>query len=160
MVASLKGRWWRSCGRRRTVRRRFEGMIMKGYKWVKRLFSVKHRTGSWLRIRIRIRTSSSRRANQQAAPAAANSSPNELKGLCMMMQQLLQVQHVQAKALNQVTTDINTRMDDMFTELSTKIDAVSSHMKRIDIQIGQIAETVKRQQGNLPRKSVMNPRVE
>ena len=129
---------------------------------VKRLFSVKHRTGLWLRIRIRIRirTSSSRRANQQAASAAANSPPNKLKGLCMMMQQLLQGQHVQAKALNQVTTDINTRMDNIFTELSTKFDAVSSYMKRIDIQISQIAETVKRQQGNLPRKSVMNPRVE
>ncbi|KAL0805085.1 hypothetical protein Bca101_097576 [Brassica carinata] len=45
----------------------------------------------------------------------------------MMMQQLLQGQHVQAKALNQVTTDINTRMDNMFTKLSTKYDTVASH---------------------------------
>ena len=55
----------------------------------------------------------------------------------MMMQQLLQGQQVQTKALNHVTTDINSRMDNMFTELSTKYDVVSSHMKRIDIQIAQ-----------------------
>ena len=49
----------------------------------------------------------------------------------MMMEQLLQGQHVQAKALNQVTTDINTRMDNMFTELSTKYDTVASHIRKI-----------------------------
>ncbi|XP_013673894.2 uncharacterized protein LOC106378287 [Brassica napus] len=77
-----------------------------------------------------------------------------------MMQQLLQGQQVQAKELNQVSTDINTRMDNMFTELNTKYDTVSNHIKRIDVQLAQTADSVKRQQGTLPGKSVMNPRVE
>ncbi|KAL0705875.1 hypothetical protein Bca4012_072300 [Brassica carinata] len=78
----------------------------------------------------------------------------------MMMQQLLQGMKIQGKALNQVSTDINTRMDNMFTELNTKYDTVSNHIKRIDVQLTQTAESVKRQQGTLPGKSVMNPRVE
>ncbi|KAF2535404.1 hypothetical protein F2Q68_00019773 [Brassica cretica] len=41
-------------------------------------------------------------SNRQAVPATGNSQPDELKGLGMMMQQLLQGQQVQAKALNQV----------------------------------------------------------
>ncbi|KAF3606216.1 hypothetical protein DY000_02048935 [Brassica cretica] len=56
-------------------------------------------------------------------------------------------QQVQAKALNQVTTEIDTRMGNMFTELNTKYDTVSNHIKRIDVQLAQTAESVKRQQG-------------
>ncbi|XP_048620109.1 uncharacterized protein LOC125590555 [Brassica napus] len=77
-----------------------------------------------------------------------------------MMQQLLQGQQVQAKTLNQVSTDINTSMNNIFTELNTKYDTMSNHIKRIDVQLAQTAESVKRQQGPLPGKSVMNPRVE
>ncbi|KAF2565025.1 hypothetical protein F2Q70_00016927 [Brassica cretica] len=99
-------------------------------------------------------------SNRQDVPATGNSQPDELKSLGMMMQQLLQGQQVQAKALNQISTDINTRMDNMFTELNTKYDTVSNHIKRIDVQLTQTAESVKRQQGTLPGKSVMNPRVE
>ncbi|KAG5387742.1 hypothetical protein IGI04_029283, partial [Brassica rapa subsp. trilocularis] len=40
-------------------------------------------------------------SNPHAVPATGNSQPDELKGLGMMMQQLLQGQQVQAKALNQ-----------------------------------------------------------
>ncbi|KAF2572213.1 hypothetical protein F2Q70_00003274 [Brassica cretica] len=71
--------------------------------------------------------------------AAANGPPDELKGLDMMMQQLLQGHQVQAKALNQVTTNINTRMENMFTELSTKYHTVSNHIRRIDVQLVQTA---------------------
>ncbi|KAF2579160.1 hypothetical protein F2Q70_00010593 [Brassica cretica] len=99
-------------------------------------------------------------SNRQAVPATGNNQPDELKGRGMMMQQLLQGQQVHAKALNQVSIDINTRMDNMFTELNTKYDTVSNHIKRIDVQLAQTAESVKRQQGTLSGKSVMNPRVE
>ncbi|KAF3534609.1 hypothetical protein DY000_02040129 [Brassica cretica] len=58
--------------------------------------------------------------NRQAVPATGNSQPDELMGLGMMMQQLLQGQQVQAKALNQVTKEIDTRMGNMFTELNAK----------------------------------------
>ncbi|KAF2550586.1 hypothetical protein F2Q68_00036386 [Brassica cretica] len=63
-----------------------------------------------------------------------------------MMQQHLQGQHIQGKALNQVTTEINTRMDNMFTEFNFKYDVVASHIRKMDVQIVQTAETIKRQQ--------------
>ena len=73
-----------------------------------------------------------------------------------MMQQLLQGQQIQGKALNQVTTDINSRMNHMFNDLSTKYDNVASHMRQMDVQIAQTAESVKRQQGTLPGKTDKN----
>ncbi|XP_048613311.1 uncharacterized protein LOC106384524 [Brassica napus] len=76
-----------------------------------------------------------------------------------MLQQLLQGQQLQGKALNQVTTEINTRMNHMFGDLSTKYDNVASHMRQMDIQIAQTAESVKRQQGTLPGKTDKNPKV-
>ncbi|KAF3561957.1 hypothetical protein DY000_02018257 [Brassica cretica] len=99
-------------------------------------------------------------SNRQVVPAAENSQPDELKGLSMMMQQLLQGMQIQGKALNQISTDINTRMDNMLTELNTKYDIVSNHIKRIDVQLAQTAESVNRQQGMLSGKSLMNLRVE
>ncbi|KAG5396872.1 hypothetical protein IGI04_018686, partial [Brassica rapa subsp. trilocularis] len=75
-----------------------------------------------------------------------------------MLQQLLQGQQLQGKALNQVTTEINTRMNHMFGDLSTKYDNVASHMRQMDIQIAQTAESVKRQQGTLPGKTDKNPK--
>src|SRR5690606_19222526 len=88
-------------------------------------------------------------SDEQAAPAVASGSHDELKNLSTMMEQLLQSQHVQVKALNQVTAYINTRMDNMFYELSIKYDVVASHISKMDVQIAQVAESVKRQQGNL-----------
>ncbi|XP_056867063.1 uncharacterized protein LOC130512774 [Raphanus sativus] len=104
-------------------------------------------------------------SNQQAVPAASaptagNSPPDDMKNLNIMMQQMLQNQQLQVKALNQVTIDINTRMDSMFTELNSKYDTVSNHIKKIDVQLAQTAETVKKQQEIIRGKSVMNPRVE
>ncbi|KAF3609872.1 hypothetical protein DY000_02046510 [Brassica cretica] len=99
-------------------------------------------------------------SNRQAIPATGNSQPDKLKGLGMMMQQLLQGMQIHGKTLNQVSTDINTRMDNKFTELNTKYDTVRNHIKRIDVQLAQTTESVKSQQGMLPGKNVMNPRVE
>ncbi|XP_048615689.1 uncharacterized protein LOC125588402 [Brassica napus] len=99
-------------------------------------------------------------SNRQAVPATGNSQPDELKGLGMMMQQLLQGMQIHGKALNQVSTYINTRMDNMFTELNTKYDTVSNHIKRIDGQLAQTTESVKSQQGTLHGKKVMIPTVE
>ncbi|KAF3551489.1 hypothetical protein DY000_02008723 [Brassica cretica] len=100
---------------------------------------------------IQAQQDAAEQSNRQVVPATGNSQPDE-KGLGMMMQQLLQGQQVQAKALNQVTTEINTRMDNMFTELNAKYDAVASHIRKIDVQLAQTAESVKRQQGTLPGK--------
>ncbi|KAF2569332.1 hypothetical protein F2Q68_00024384 [Brassica cretica] len=76
-------------------------------------------------------------SNRQAVPATGNRQPDEVKGL-----------------------DINTRMDNMFTELNTKYDTVSNHIKMIDVQLAQTAESVKRQQGTLLGKIDKNPRTE
>ena len=83
---------------------------------------------------------------------------DEMKGLATMMQQLLQGQQIQGKALNQVTTHINSRMNHIFNDLSTKYDNVASHMRQINIQIAQTAESVKRQHGTLPGKTDKNPK--
>ena len=83
---------------------------------------------------------------------------DEIKGLAMMMQQLFQGQQIQGKAFNQVTTDINSKMNHMFNDLSTKYDNVASHMRQMDIQIAQTAESVKRQHETLPGKTDKNPK--
>ncbi|KAG5411877.1 hypothetical protein IGI04_008196 [Brassica rapa subsp. trilocularis] len=99
-------------------------------------------------------------SNQQAVPANGNSQPDELKGLGMMMQQLLQGQQVQAKALNQVTTDMDTRMGNMFTELNNKYDNLAIHIRKIDVQLAQTTESAKRQQKTLPGRTDKNPMTE
>ena len=81
-----------------------------------------------------------------------------MKGLATMMQQLLQGQQIQGKALNKVTTYINSRMNHMFNDLCTKYENVASHMRQMDVQIAQTAESVKRQQGTLPGKTDKNPK--
>ena len=81
-----------------------------------------------------------------------------MKGLATIMQQLLQGQQIHGKALNQITTDINSRMNQMFNDLSTKYDNVASHMRQMDVQIAQTAGRVKRQQGTQPGKTDKNPK--
>ncbi|XP_013607957.1 uncharacterized protein LOC106373860 [Brassica napus] len=54
--------------------------------------------------------------------------------------------------------DINSRMNHMFNDLSTKYDNVASHMRQMDVQIAQTAESVKRQQGTLPGKTDKTPK--
>lgn len=124
----------------------------------KPLFSVRHITGLWVKIRTSNRQQSS--SNQQAALAALSGQQDKLKNFNIMMQQMLQSQHVQIKTLNQATIDINTKMDNMFTELNIKYDTVSNHIRRIDIQLAQIANSVKRKQGMLPEKTNKNTRME
>ncbi|XP_013617542.1 PREDICTED: uncharacterized protein LOC106324065 [Brassica oleracea var. oleracea] len=49
-------------------------------------------------------------------------------------------------------------MNHMFGDLSTKYDNIAGHMRHMDIQIAQTAESVKRQQGTLPGKTDKNPK--
>ncbi|XP_048611935.1 uncharacterized protein LOC125586158 [Brassica napus] len=49
-------------------------------------------------------------------------------------------------------------MNHMFGDLSTMYDNVASHMRQMDIQIAQTAESIKRQQGTLPGKTDKNPK--
>ncbi|KAF3609794.1 hypothetical protein DY000_02048111 [Brassica cretica] len=124
--------------------------------------TTKGTSSAWSKLwpgRLRTKTSDNQ-SNQQAVPATGNNQPDELKGLGMMMQQLLQGQQFQAKALNEVTNEIDTRMGNMFTELNAKYDTVASHIRKIDVQITQTAESVKRKQGTLAGKTDKNPRTE
>ncbi|KAF2584202.1 hypothetical protein F2Q70_00035864 [Brassica cretica] len=78
---------------------------------------------------------------QQTTPSPTTAPQDETKGLATMMQQLLQGQQIQGKALNQVTTDINSRMNHMFNDPSTKYNNVASHMRQMDVQIAQTTES-------------------
>ncbi|XP_013688904.1 uncharacterized protein LOC106392645 [Brassica napus] len=46
----------------------------------------------------------------------------------------------------------------MFNDLSTKYNNVASHMRQMDVQIAQTAESVKRHQGTLPGKTDKSPK--
>ncbi|KAL0706262.1 hypothetical protein Bca4012_072688 [Brassica carinata] len=61
-------------------------------------------------------------SNQQAATATTSGPQDEMKGLGMIQGQQIQGQQIQGKSLHQVTSEINTRMDNMFAELNTKYD--------------------------------------
>ncbi|KAF3523078.1 hypothetical protein F2Q69_00049377 [Brassica cretica] len=56
--------------------------------------------------------------------------------------------------------EMDTRMGNMFTELNNKYDTLTIHIRKIDVQLAQTAESVKRQQGTLPGKTDKNPRTE
>ncbi|KAF3550192.1 hypothetical protein DY000_02006772 [Brassica cretica] len=57
-----------------------------------------------------------------------------------------------------IDADGYAKMLDSARNLSTKYDNVASHMRQMDIQIAQTAESVKRQQGTLPGKTDKNPK--
>ncbi|KAF3533856.1 hypothetical protein DY000_02036880 [Brassica cretica] len=71
-----------------------------------------------------------------------------------------QGEQVQAKGLNQVTTEMDTRMGNMFTELNNKYDNLAIHIRKIDVQLAQTVESFKRQQETLPGRTDKNPRTE
>ena len=48
----------------------------------------------------------------------------------------------------------------MFTELNNKYDNLAIHMRKIDVQLAQTAESFKRQQETLPGRTDKNPRTE
>ncbi|XP_024016668.1 uncharacterized protein LOC112090207 [Eutrema salsugineum] len=81
--------------------------------------------------------------NMQPGQSSANSSQDELKN---MMQQLLVNQQ-------KASTEINSKVDSMYNNLNGKFEAVWTHMKKLDIQIAQTAEAVKRPPRTLPGKT-------
>ncbi|KAL0741413.1 hypothetical protein Bca4012_082926 [Brassica carinata] len=79
------------------------------------------RSSSWKNPRDKTTaeaTSTKRSVNHQAAQPAQIAPRDDMKSLALMMSQLLQGQQIQGKALNQVTNDINTRMNHLFNDLS------------------------------------------
>ncbi|XP_024010313.1 uncharacterized protein LOC112085339 [Eutrema salsugineum] len=91
--------------------------------------------------------------NQNSSNLATQESKLEL-----MMQQVM---------INQQTTakEIHVKVDGMYHDLSNKIEnidnkyeSLATHVKKLDIQVAQIPDAIKRQSGNLPGKPEINPR--
>ncbi|XP_024010206.1 uncharacterized protein LOC112085245 [Eutrema salsugineum] len=57
-----------------------------------------------------------------------------------------------------MTVDFNGKIDAMYLDLNGKIEVLNTHVKKLDTQVAQTAESVKRQEGFLPGKTDTNPR--
>ncbi|KAF2610716.1 hypothetical protein F2Q70_00011471 [Brassica cretica] len=55
-------------------------------------------------------------------------------------------------------TDLNGKIDLIFSELTRKFDALSEHIKRLDSQVAENATTIKRETGRLPGRTDANPK--
>ncbi|CAA7032395.1 unnamed protein product [Microthlaspi erraticum] len=89
-------------------------------------------------------------SNQQQPSSSSNNSNDELKG---MMQQMLMNQQ-------KSTAETHLKIDTMYNDLNGKYEAVWTHVKKLDVQVAQTAEAVKRPHGTLPGKGETNPRNE
>ncbi|XP_024009814.1 uncharacterized protein LOC112085105 [Eutrema salsugineum] len=73
---------------------------------------------------------------------------NEVKS---MLEQILEGQQ-------KMTMDFNGKIDALYLDLNGKIEVLNTHVKKLDTQVAQTAESVKRQEGFFPRKTDTNPR--
>ncbi|XP_024004828.1 uncharacterized protein LOC112081984 [Eutrema salsugineum] len=73
---------------------------------------------------------------------------NEVKS---MLEQILEGQQ-------KMTVDFNGKIDALYLDLNGKIEVLNTHVKKLDTQVAQTAEYVKRQEGFLPGKTDTNPR--
>jgi len=49
-----------------------------------------------------------------------------------------------------LVVEFNGKFDAVYIDLNGKIDNLSSHMKKLDVQVAQTAQSIKRQEGFLP----------
>ncbi|CAA7019102.1 unnamed protein product [Microthlaspi erraticum] len=89
-------------------------------------------------------------SNQQQPSSSSNNPNDELKG---MMQQMLINQQ-------ESTAETHLKIDTMYNDLNGKYEAVWTHVKKLDVQVAQTVEAVKRPHGTLPGKGETNPRNE
>ncbi|XP_024013122.1 uncharacterized protein LOC112087445 [Eutrema salsugineum] len=73
---------------------------------------------------------------------------NEVKS---MLEQILEGQQ-------KMTVDFNGKIDALYLDLNGKIEVLNTHVKKLDTQVAQTAESVKRQEGFLPGKTDTNPK--
>ncbi|KAF2595660.1 hypothetical protein F2Q68_00009386 [Brassica cretica] len=57
-----------------------------------------------------------------------------------------------------LVTDLNGKIDIMYSELIRKFDALSEHIKRLDGQVAENATAIKREAGRLPVRTDANPK--
>jgi len=59
---------------------------------------------------------------------------------------------------SKLVVEFNGKFDAIYTDLNGKIDNLSSHMKKLDVQVAQTAQSIKRQDGFLLGNPDINPR--
>ena len=69
-----------------------------------------------------------------------------------MLEQILEGQQ-------KMTVNFNGKIDALYTDLNGKIESIHLHVKKLDTQVAQQAESVKRQEGFLPARTETNPRL-
>ncbi|KAF8084969.1 hypothetical protein N665_0691s0008 [Sinapis alba] len=90
---------------------------------------------------------------------AANSiSAAQESKLELMMQQLMINQQKTASEINIKVDNINVKVDIMYQNLNNKWEFLSAYVKKLDTQVAQTVEAVKRPTGVLPGKNEQNPR--
>ena len=57
-----------------------------------------------------------------------------------------------------MATDLNGKIDIIFSELMRKFDVLSEHIKTLDSQIAENATAIKRETGRLPGRTDTNPK--
>ncbi|KAF3512923.1 hypothetical protein F2Q69_00009931 [Brassica cretica] len=57
-----------------------------------------------------------------------------------------------------MATDLNRKIDIIYSELMKKFDALSKHIKRVDGQVAENATAIKREIGHLPWRTDTNPK--
>ena len=68
-----------------------------------------------------------------------------------MLEQILESQ-------TKLVVEFNGKFDGVYTNLNGKIDNLSSHLKKLDVQVAQTTQSIKRQKGFLPGNPDANPR--
>ncbi|KAG7603866.1 putative transposase Ptta/En/Spm plant [Arabidopsis thaliana x Arabidopsis arenosa] len=71
-----------------------------------------------------------------------------------MESMLEQIQESQTK----LVVEFNGKFDAVYTDLNGKIDNLSSHLKKLDVQVAQTAQSIKRQEVFFPGNPDANPR--
>ncbi|XP_019100932.1 PREDICTED: uncharacterized protein LOC104789643 [Camelina sativa] len=83
---------------------------------------------------------------QSPPPKSAETSKMEA-----MLEQLLQ-------GLEQLTVTFNGKLDNVYTELNGKFEALNIHVKKLENQVAKTAGSVKRQEGYLTSRIESNPK--
>lgn len=74
------------------------------------------------------------------------------------MQQVMLNQQTTAAEMNMKVDNINAKVDTKYQDLNNKWESLSARVKKLDTQIAQTAEAVKRPTGVLPGRGEANPR--
>ncbi|KAL1219712.1 hypothetical protein V5N11_032359 [Cardamine amara subsp. amara] len=85
-------------------------------------------------------------SSYQAPPPKTDES--EMKS---MLEQILEGQQ-------KITVDFNGKINNLYTDLNEKFKALSTHAKKLDVQVAQTVGSIKRQDGFLPRRTENNPK--